>query len=346
MDKLAAESAFDWLGDEGIRVIALAGICKNAGKTTLLNHFLRMTEIQRCGVFSTGIDGEETDTVFHTPKPSVRLAAGQLFCCDTTTLDSHGAAVSILEKLRAGTALRPLWLARTEVPVETSITGPSSVRAQISVLRRMQSNGAQRVFIDGSLDRKSIALSEAVDAVAVLAGASFGSVSAIRSELRRLELLNQLPRPLEIPANSAWDKFLRHSEQICARNGELWQETPLASLIGTDKELKDLLEGKPDALYIPGALTDGLLAKLRHLWLESGVQLLFRHPECLKLTLPKLEQFCSEFDPRVLVPFKIRSFALNSLALGAPETDADEWRQKLRGAFTHMALPDIRELAP
>ncbi len=345
MDSNAAIRAFEWLGDESVRVIALAGICKNAGKTTLLNHFLRMSEQQRCGVFSTGIDGEETDTVFHTPKPSVRLASGQLFCCDTPTLDGHGSAVSILEKLRAGTALRPLWLARTEIPVETAVTGPSSVRAQISVLRRMQSNGAQRVFIDGSLDRKSIALSEAVDAVAVLAGASFGSVSAIRSELRRLELLNQLERPPEIPAKSAWDRFLRHSEHLCAKNGELWQETPLASLIGTDTELKKLLEGKPEAHYIPGALTDALWAKLRHPWRESGVQLLFRHPECLKLTLPKLEQFLAEFDPKVLVPFKIRAFALNSLALGAPETDADEWRQKLRGAFTHLALPDIRELA-
>ena len=56
---------WSWISRDDIRIIAIAGICKNAGKTSLLNAILGAKPDISFGVLSTGIDGEDLDTVFH-----------------------------------------------------------------------------------------------------------------------------------------------------------------------------------------------------------------------------------------------------------------------------------------
>ena len=47
---------------------AIAGLSKNAGKTTLLSALIAQTE-EKIAVTSIGLDGENTDAVTLTPKP-------------------------------------------------------------------------------------------------------------------------------------------------------------------------------------------------------------------------------------------------------------------------------------
>ncbi len=338
-----AAGPFAWVLAAGLRAVAIVGICKNAGKTTLLNHLLSLRPNGCWGVFSTGIDGEERDTVFHVPKPAVKLGPDTIFCCDTPTLDSLGSSVAILERLGGGSSARELWLARSQMPLQTVITGPGSVTEQIKALDRMRVLGADKVLIDGSLDRKSIALDAAVNAVVVLIGASFGSIASIISEVRRLELLNALP---EAGGKAAERALLLKSRQIMLRRDKAWQQTKLNSLLGNEQALVKLLEGGAEELFIPGALTEATLRRLREPLAAAGVAIRFRHPECLKLGLSRLERFVEEFNPGTLLPFRIRAWALNSAAVGAQAVDAAEFRAKLRKAFPRLDLPDIRELQP
>ncbi|MGC9362388.1 MAG: hypothetical protein ACP5F3_05600 [Candidatus Syntrophosphaera sp.] len=341
---MAAKKDLAWLERKDLRAIAIAGICKNAGKTTLLNHILEQHDELDWGVFSTGIDGEETDQVFRIPKPRVKLGSGTIFCCDTPNLDGHGSSVSVLAELAQGSSYRPLWLTRTEVPIQTEITGPASVREQIEVLEKMHALGADKVLIDGSLDRKSIAMSEAVDAVTILIGASFGPLNEIREEIKRLETLNRLEKYQPSGKESQDVSKLLASETIWITRGKSWYRTELATLIGTKTELQDLLGSDPARIYIPGGLTDPVLAKIKAPLLESKAQIILRHPDCLKLSLPKLERFMQDFNPKVLVPFKIRSYYLNTASIGRQAVDAEDLRQKLRGDFPGLGLVDIREL--
>jgi hypothetical protein len=333
---------FDWITDGGIKTVALAGICKNAGKTTLLNHLLGSHPLLRFGVFSTGIDGEEADTVFKHPKPPVRLNAVNLFCCDTQTLEALGSEVTVLEKLACSHPDRDLWLARAENAIQTTITGPQTVRDQVFTLERLYTLGAEKCLIDGSLDRKSIALSKEVDALIVIAGASFGPIPAIAGEIRRLLLLNGLP---------AWDDAsedvftrLYGSEEVMILEGSVWRQTGIVSLLGSEHKLGKEVSGSPRAIYIPGAVTDNVLPRLTAWLREQRSELILRHPDCLKLGLAKLEVFISEFHPRVLVPFKIRGFALNSQGYGTPSIAAEEFRAKIRLQFPDLDLPDLMEM--
>lgn len=336
---------FDWILDSTVSSTAIVGICKNAGKTTLLNHLLHAFPQLEYGVFSTGIDGEERDTVFQTPKPRVNLGAGQIFCCDTATLDGHGSSITVLEKLAWGNALRPLWLAKTSTPVQTEITGPAAVQQQVQTLRRMQARGAQKILIDGSLDRKSIALSDAVDAVVVVIGASFGSIASITCEIKRLCLLNQIPHARSSAPDTAEYLLLRDSTELMLRSKGVWLATGIASLIGTESELRTLVKLNPEALYIPGVLTDEILARTKEHLKKLGIPILLRHPDCLKLSLPRLEKFLQDFNPEVLIPFKIRDYALNTLSVGTSSHNADDFRARLHREFPRLDLPDIREMS-
>jgi hypothetical protein len=344
MDHAHVIDPFGWLNDRRSRAVAIAGICKNAGKTTLLNHFLVSSKMHPRGVFTTGIDGEDEDTVYRIAKPKVGLNAGDIFCCDTKTLDLHGSSLSVLDELPQSDRSRKLWLAKTETPLQTEITGPSTVSAQVFLLQLMLQLGAQQVFIDGSLDRKSITLSADIDAVAMLIGANYGSLQNIIGELKRLLILNQMTVYITLEKDSRMRSDLLSAESVCVLQKGKWTPTQLKSLIGTENLAKEFEEREPEALYIPGALTDAAFLAFAKWFHPLNIPLIFRHPECLKLSLTKLERCMQQFCPSVLIPYQIRSFVLNSLSLESNQYNADEFRTKLRREFPLLDLPDIKEI--
>ena len=62
-----------------VQSMSIVGMCKNAGKTTMLNWLLAHTGRQQVlGLTSIGRDGESTDVVTGTEKPSIFVPAGTL----------------------------------------------------------------------------------------------------------------------------------------------------------------------------------------------------------------------------------------------------------------------------
>ncbi len=322
-----------------MRNIALVGISKNSGKTTLLNGILAAHPEQRWAVLSTGIDGETEDRVFKTPKPRVRLHPGCIFCCDSAWLDTHKSAVTVLySKEYAG---RALYLARAETALETQITGPSSVRQQREIMLLMHRYGADKVLVDGSLDRKSIALEKSIDMLILAIGASFGTTEQIILELQRLLILREIP----LAELSRYEtKRLESSENILFRLNGRWWDSRMQSLIRKEKEVLKLLERNPQALYIPTSLTDAVYERLSGAFAAKDVRLVIRHPECLKLSLPILNQLVRDNRLSCLIPFKIKAFALNSTAVGKEPVAAEQFRQEIRGAFPQETFYDVMEL--
>ncbi|MDP2172391.1 MAG: hypothetical protein Q8J62_01320 [Candidatus Cloacimonadaceae bacterium] len=337
---------FEWISDDGICVIAIVGICKNAGKTTLLNHILANNPEISFGVLSTGIDGEESDRVFNIPKPRVRLQSGSIFCCDTNTLNAHGSDVRILERLAFGNELRPLWLAQCRQSLTTEITGPASGSEQIKAVQRLRHHGARKVLIDGSLDRKAIGQSEVLDALILIAGASFGSEESIITELKRLLLLNSIPINDCILEKSQLFRKLSFTAHLLLCCGKKWFSTGIDSLIGNEVDLEKLTENHPNisGLFIPGAITETSLPKLKPILDRMGASILLRHPECLKLSLPSLEAFLHNYRPKVLIPYKIKTIAVNANGIGMDPKDAEAFRMRLRESFPDNDLIDIMEL--
>ena len=331
-----------WIASPAIRNVAIVGLCKNAGKTVLLNELLKQYPRIKWGVLSTGRDGESTDAVFRTPKPRVLLPEGTVFCADSPSLEAHGSAISLLAKTPWQRGGKKLFLAKALGGIATEIAGPGTAAAQNACAAMMHSYGAKKVLIDGSLDRKSIALSDAVDALLLVAGASFGKMEDIISELQRLLALSEIPATSSLSAHTR-KRLLGSSTLMCRSKGR-WKDTGITSLIGREKELTELLDKEKDTneLYIPGVYTGSQHHKLAHALL--GRTLLFRHPDCIKLNLRDLLAFRDGYRPECLIPFKLKAIFINSLGVGTDSLDADIMRQTLRTTFPMHELLDLMEL--
>lgn len=332
--------SFNWITDDGNKTLAIVGICKNAGKTSLLNYILRSYPSICFGVFSTGIDGEEQDSVFQTPKPAVELPSGTLFCCDSNTLDALGGSVEVLEALPD--PQRPLWVARALHKLSSMITGPATLRDQISLGQLLLEFGADKVLVDGSLDRKSIALSPDVDAIALVAGASFGPMEELETELGRLLKLSKLP---VYPAGHDEHRLLTASEDILLHDGNSWHSSGLQTLAGKQKEFLNSVRklGPISKTYLPGALTANGLETLQSVLSSDQAALIVRHPDCLKLEAGLLDEMMLCTDLHTLIPFRIKGFAVNPEAVGIASEDATNFRLRLRNCFPELELVDIME---
>ncbi|MCK9309748.1 MAG: GTPase domain-containing protein [Candidatus Cloacimonetes bacterium] len=330
-----------WISEGCLDKLAIVGICKNAGKTTILNAIMQQHNGIKWGVMSTGRDGEVEDVLFKTPKPRVHIHPGSVFCADAKSMDAHGSAISLLKKTAWLSGGKPLWLARAESEIKTEIGGPQSVSAQIACANELLKLGAEKVIIDGSLDRKSIALSEDIDGLILAVGASFGNIAAIQNELLRLVNLAEIPCYTE--ASAKLRKTLLDSETIHLKTKGKWHNTGLKSLLGAEKQFAALLSDTANCshIYIPSAFTSTTNARLGK---QITQQLIFRHPECLKLPLTELESFVTKHHPLCLISIKIRAIALNANAVGASSVDADLLRKSMRSAFPHLELIDIMEI--
>ena len=65
---------------QGVRSLSIIGMCKNAGKTTVLNKLIAELNGSRVrlGLTSIGRDGESTDLVTRTAKPGIYVYEGTL----------------------------------------------------------------------------------------------------------------------------------------------------------------------------------------------------------------------------------------------------------------------------
>ncbi|MDY0151953.1 MAG: hypothetical protein RBS43_06730 [Candidatus Cloacimonas sp.] len=329
-----------WITHACYKNLAIVGICKNAGKTTLLNAIMQQFSY-KWGVMSTGHDGEAKDLLYKTPKPRVELAAGSIFCADAQCIDAHGTGLTILSKTTWLSGGKPLWIARAEQPLHTEIGGPQNVAEQIACAKKLHTLGADKVLIDGSLDRKSIALSDQLDAIVLVIGASFGNLEAVSAELSRLLKLSEI-QVYALPHDTSKLQLL-NSEEILLNYSDKWQATSIKSLLGYEKQLQNLLnqEPQPHTIYIPGAYTDNVHQRLSNLL--KPMQLVFRHPESIKLSSIELERFTLSHQVQCLIPFKIKGITINAQGFGAPAIDADYLRNKLREKFPKLDLIDLME---
>lgn len=157
------------------RSLSVLGICKNAGKTTVLNRLihLAMRDGRALAVTSIGRDGEAVDTVYGTAKPGVWIyggtlvatAEGLLRCCDVTR--------EILHTTRMYTPLGEVVLFRALSDGFVQLAGPSITKQMIALTELFEGFGAGLTLMDGALSRKSLGAPAVSGSVILCAGASY-----------------------------------------------------------------------------------------------------------------------------------------------------------------------------
>ena len=160
---------------EDYRCVSIVGICKNAGKTTVLNKLI--SECEAAGIStalcSVGRDGERNDVITNKEKPGIIVEAGTMFATTTGLLKYCGAATEHLLSMGIGTPIGEVVVLRARERGFVQISGPSTNARLPALIDFFRSQGAEKVLIDGAVSRKA-SVSPSVAGCSILcAGADY-----------------------------------------------------------------------------------------------------------------------------------------------------------------------------
>lgn len=174
------EAVWRRLDESGATAVAIVGLSKNAGKTSVLTAILeRAPAGARLGLLSAGIDGEERDSVTGLAKPRIVVPRGALVATAARALEQNGVDVEWMEPLGIHSTLGEVWIARIRGPAEVLLAGVRQGAHIRSAVRALRSHGAERVFVDGAFDRAVSLLPGIADGAILAVGASYGEFEAI-----------------------------------------------------------------------------------------------------------------------------------------------------------------------
>ena len=156
--------------------VCLAGMCKNAGKTTALNALIRGARARGVvlALTSIGRDGEREDLVTGTCKPPIYVTGGTLFATARGLLPKCDVTGEMLDMTGIHTPLGEVAILRALSDGFVELAGPSMTDQIVALTERLKRFGAQKVLIDGALFRRSLCAPEAAEGVILSTGASYG----------------------------------------------------------------------------------------------------------------------------------------------------------------------------
>lgn len=158
------------------RSVSIIGMCKNAGKTTVLDQIIREMDGQgkTLALTSIGRDGEDKDLVTGTQKPGIYVARGTLIATASDLILHHcDVTREILAATGISTPMGDVIMLRALSDGSIQLAGPS-VTSQLARLREdFFRAGADLVLIDGALSRKTLCSRKVTEATILCTGASY-----------------------------------------------------------------------------------------------------------------------------------------------------------------------------
>ena len=156
--------------------VSLIGMCKNAGKTTVLNQIIReATQAGTVlGLTSIGRDGEDKDLVTGTKKPGIYVPEGTLFAtADQLALHHCDVTKEILDTTGMFTPMGQVVVLRAKSDGNVQLAGPSMTSQLAALRQQFHALGAEKVLLDGALSRKSLCGRHVSEATILCSGASY-----------------------------------------------------------------------------------------------------------------------------------------------------------------------------
>ena len=241
-----------------VKTMSIVGMCKNAGKTTVLNWFLSHSpENHVLGLTSIGRDGESTDVVTGTEKPSIFVPAGTLIATAKDMLRLGDVTKEIVMTTGIPTPIGEVVIMRARSAGYVQLAGPSITTQLKSVSQNFFDLGARQSVIDGALGRKSLGARAVAEGVILCTGASYHmSMEKVVEDTAHIYRLMNIPKAETLP-----------------EAGELAQS------------LKDHGEA-----LITGALTDTMVIPLLRSSVLRGGRLVVMDPSKILLTTDALDK--------------------------------------------------------
>jgi hypothetical protein len=173
-DAATVDALYDIIAGSGCRSLAVIGLVKNAGKTTVVNALMANCK-HLFGLTSLGLDGERTDHLTGLAKPRIAPPAGTLVATTQGSLDRSGYAMDVLEELPYHTPLGRVLVGRAGGEGhQVEVSGPTTLAELRGTVARLQALGAEQVLVDGAINRLGSASPRVSDGLVMATGGMVG----------------------------------------------------------------------------------------------------------------------------------------------------------------------------
>lgn len=237
--------------------ISFIGMSKNAGKTTALNYFIDLARGNfTLGLSSIGRDGETIDRVTSTSKPRIYIYRGTIISTASACLRLSDATLEILEVTDINTPMGFIVIARAVTDGYIELAGPSTNYQTKFVMQRMFGYGAEKVYIDGALSRKSFASPTVAEATIMSTGAAISNnfSKIIEETLHSYNMLTVKKYENE----KIRERISQISESVYIISDDEVIFKSESTIIGYEKEIVDKITEDTKIIYTKGAITDVL----------------------------------------------------------------------------------------
>ena len=253
--------------------ISIIGLAKNAGKTVTLNYLIEEADNLniKTGITSTGRDGENTDLVTQTQKPSILVTEGMYVATAKKTLMLSNAKTEILETTGISTAMGEVIIVRVRQGGSIQIAGPVSTADMKYVAGRLKYYGAEVVFIDGAIDRKAVSSPVITDACVIATGA------VLSRDMKKV--LEKTAHAVECYSLNEADghvkNILQKINKTCIISEDESVVVPdIKTSITGGKKISELIDEKSTHVFVKGAVTSALLKDLWENKYLRGIKLI------------------------------------------------------------------------
>lgn len=331
---------------EKYRTVSIVGMAKNAGKTTALNYLLEEAydEGLRMGVTSTGRDGETSDLVFETDKPKVYLFEDTIVTVPEQLYGLAETSLEILKRTSCRTALGQVLICRVARSGYVQIAGPGSIAEHKKLCEQMFSYGIDMIFIDGAIDRKSIADPSTSDAIILSTGAVISrKLSTVVEETIHVVNIYNSPLVSDEKLRALLEKEDRDAFRILTIDKDYKAEVvPVATALGAGALVDAAITEDTRWVYIPGAITERILDRIAPAKLKQ-VTIVLPNPTKVFVSALRWQQLRKTgLKVEVLENIRVAAVTVNPFSPHGYSFDRDQLLAAVRQALPGMPVVDVR----
>ena len=326
-----------------LKRIAIIGLAKNTGKTVTLQKLIDelSTEKVKIGVTSIGHDGEKFDQINNLiKKPQVTLQTGTIVATTESLINSSGAKIEILERTKYETPLGRVSIGMVNKTGNVEIAGPSSVKGIEDVSSRIMKYDAQKVLIDGAINRKAISKPRTIDGLIVSTGAVLNKqISKAIQETKR-KIGHILIPQLEIE-----HREINSNDNLLFDKSKIFIKGFNGTLLSISKNIKnDLINQRVRFIYTNKSITESFLDFLISITTENN------HKICLAAkdhTNVFLEDKTLEYYEKRGLSLRVRKtvnlvgISVNPIAPLSHSFDSDNFVNEIQKEFKSIPVFDV-----
>lgn len=254
--------------DLGFRSVSVIGMGKNTGKTFTFNQLvMEAKQLGLCVALTTiGLDGEERDSLFYHDKPKIMVSPGQIVANARSLILDSGLDYEILATTGIMTPLGEVILARALSAGQTVLAGPGTRHELAFIKNQLEQLGIDLLFVDGAVDRRSLAAPMVTDTTVLAVGAE--------TAWDRPLLLEKLMLQLNVLTLPTWDNW--NAPELKVELGTVASEAKIVLLSAQGIEgvvthedffhrpdvLTTQINDRVQTIFIRGMLTDDVLVKV------------------------------------------------------------------------------------